>query len=133
MIGDANQGIYLTGFRDPYETADFQSMKFDVVLNPARPTILSPPQSLEVVAGTNHAGFSVSAGNGPHTFQWRWYGGPIPGATNSTLVLTNLDIHDAGGYSVVVSNAHAYVVSPEAWLTVRGPPDVYWDEFTPTN
>jgi hypothetical protein len=133
MIGDANQGIYLTGFRDPYEAADFQSLKFDVVLNPARPTILSPPQSLEVVAGTNRAGFSVSAGNGPHTFQWRWHGGPIPGATNSTLVLTNLNIDDAGGYSVVVSNAHAYVVSPEAWLTVRGPPNVYWDEFTPTN
>ena len=132
MVGDANQGIYLTGMGHPFP-GDFQTLKFNVAAHPLRPTILSPPSDLEVVVGTNTATFSVTTANGPNTFQWRRDGSPILDATNATLTLTNLNLDHAGGFSVIVSNSHDYVVTPEAQLTVRTPPSVYWDTDMATN
>ena len=132
MVGDANQGIYLTGMGDPFP-GDFQTLKFDVAAHPLRPTVLSSPRDLEVVAGTNSASFSVTTANGPNTFQWRRDGRAVPDATNATLVLTSLNIDHAGGYSVIVSNSYDYVVTPEAQLTVRTPPNLSWGIFTATN
>ena len=132
MVGDASQGIYLTGTTDVIPS-DFQTLKFNLAINPDRPTISSRPQPLEVVAGTNRAIFSVSAGNGPNRFQWRSNGVAIAGATSSTLVLTNISTGHAAGYSVIVSNASTYVVTPEARLTVLTAPNVHWEMFTPTN
>jgi hypothetical protein len=132
MVGDANQGVYVTGLGDPFPS-DFQTLKFDVAAHPLRPTILSPPRDLEVIAGTNNASFSVTAANGPNTFQWRRNGTAIPDATNATLILANLHIDHAGGYSVIVSNSYDYVVTPEAQLTVYTPPELSWGIFTGTN
>ena len=129
MVGDANQGVYVTGIGDPFPS-DFQTLKFDVAAHPLRPTILSPPRDLEVVAGTNGASFTVTTANGPNTFQWRRNGVAIPDATNATLELT-LDF--PGAYSVIVSNSYDYVVTPEAQLTIRWAPDLSWGIFIATN
>lgn len=130
MVGDATEGIYLAGATDS-SPSDFQTLKFNLAINPDRPTILSRPQSLDVMAGTNRVSFSVSAGNGPNKFQWRFNGATIAGATRSTLVLSNINTAHAGGYSVIVSNSSTYVVTPEARLTVRTAPDVHWESFRP--
>jgi hypothetical protein len=135
MVGDTNGGIYLAGTSDfPYST-DFQTMKFQVASTPRRPTIIVPPRDLVVVAGTNRAVFSVEAGNGPNTFQWRWNGYEIPGATKATLVLTNIGsgYSHAEVYSVIVRNSYGYVVSPDARLIVREPPAIYWQSPLQTN
>jgi hypothetical protein len=133
MVGDTNGGIYLAGTSDfPYAT-DFQTMKFQVANFPRRPTIIVPPRDLVVVEGTNRAVFSVQTGNGPNTFQWRWNGGEIPGATKATLVLTNIEAGHAGMYSVIVRNSYGYVVSPDARLIVRERPTIYWDPLLRTN
>jgi hypothetical protein len=91
--------------------------------------------ALPVVTGqpgdqTNNAGqtisFSVVATGLPSpAFQWRrdgtnlTDGGNISGATTATLTLTNLQITDAGSYSVIVTNLAGSAVSSNATLAVR--------------
>ena len=53
--------------------------------------------------------------NPPLNFQWKLNAGAIPGATNATLVLTNLQTHDAGNYSVEVSDRDG-VSASKAWV-----------------
>jgi hypothetical protein len=113
---------------------------------PAR--IISQPQNQEVVAGQN-AAFSVSMSPGSFAYQW-YFGaslgylfgfswGPIPGATNSTLALTNVDQTDIfgptlptfvmgdarqGAYYVTISNYSSVLTSSVAYLTVHSPPSI---------
>jgi hypothetical protein len=85
------------------------------------PAIASPPQSQTVLAGKN-AAFSVSA-TGTETlyYQWALNGAPLPGATNSNLLLTNIQLSDAGTYSVLVANAADSTASSTASLIVTPP------------
>jgi hypothetical protein len=128
MVGDNNGGIYVAaaGRTNPVSFTHLYTLKFNPTVSSALPTIISAPQDLEVVSGTNSAVFSVEAGNGPHTFQWRQQGVAIPGATSAVLQLTNIYWAHAQGYSVIVSNAHGFVVTPEAQLTVHIPPRLSW-------
>ncbi len=68
----------------------------------AAPSFTTQPQSVTVVTGSTVA-FTVSA-TGVATYQWRKDGSNILGATNSTLVLTNVGLGDVGAYSVVGTN-----------------------------
>lgn len=50
--------------------------------------------------------FTVSAtGDAPYTYQWRYQGGDITDATTSSYTKSNLQLADAGSYSVVVTGA----------------------------
>jgi plastocyanin len=82
------------------------------------PAILSPPQSTNVVSGGSVEFSVVAAGAPPLTFQWQFNGVDIPGATNSTLVISNATTSNDGNYIVVVSNPFSSVASPPAKLTV---------------
>src|SRR5438876_2127311 len=80
------------------------------------PMIVAQPQSQSVAPWTN-ATFTVSAlSPSPMRYQWRVNSSEITGATNSTLTLTNLDFHDVGYYTVLVSNEAGAVSSTEARL-----------------
>jgi len=84
----------------------------------APPTITRQPQSVTVFAGTNVT-FSVEVeGSQPLSYQWKKDGLLIGGATQSTLVLTNVGTPDEGEYTVTVSNAAGTVTSAAARLTV---------------
>jgi hypothetical protein len=52
------------------------------------------------------------------SYQWSKAGTPINGATDSSLVLPKLQVDDATGYSVTVSNSCGSIVSSNAFLTV---------------
>jgi hypothetical protein len=54
----------------------------------------------------------------PLYYQWYFEGNPITGATNSTLMLSNVTAGAAGNYTVSVSNQIAVAVSSNAVLTV---------------
>ena len=85
------------------------------------PIITSEPQS-QVGYLNQSVQFEVTAipSSPILTFQWQTNGVPLPGATNQTLVLTNLQISNAGAYSVVVVNSYGSVTSaPPATLTVN--------------
>ena len=96
----------------------------NVVAAPAvGPTLTTQPASQTAAAGSSVT-FSVAATGTPApTYQWRLDGQALPGATNATLALTNVQAAQAGSYSVVVSNAGGIVQSSAAVLTVTAPPD----------
>jgi len=58
------------------------------------------------------------------TYQWRFNGKLINGATGPQLHLTNVPLAAAGDYSVIVSNSAAYTISPEARLVLHVPATV---------
>jgi hypothetical protein len=66
------------------------------------------------------AAFSVRAsGSPPLHYQWQKDGAIIGGATDTSLLLNNLQAADAGRYSVVVSNSLGSTTSKDALLTVN--------------
>jgi hypothetical protein len=87
-----------------------------------QPVITTQPQSQTNVVGTD-ALFSVQAtGTEPLGYQWRFYSSDLVNETNTTLVLTNVQVANAGPYTVVVSNVDGMVTSAVATLTVLVPP-----------
>jgi Regulator of chromosome condensation (RCC1) repeat/Immunoglobulin I-set domain/ZU5 domain len=82
------------------------------------PTITTQPASLAVTASSD-AAFAIAArGTEALGYQWRLDGTPITGATGPVLRLAAVTAGNAGGYSVVVSNAAGSVASDTAILTV---------------
>ncbi len=90
------------------------------VLNVVPFLITSQPQSQSVGLSGNLS-FSVSvSGQAPFSYQWQFQNASLAGATNSTLMLTNVQRGQAGAYSVVVSNLFGAVTSSNANLSVLG-------------
>lgn len=87
------------------------------------PVITNQPLSRIGLVGTNFT-FSVLAGGSlPLSYQWFFNtNNLILGATNSSLVLTNIHMSQAGTYSVAVSNPYGTTNSAFALLTVNFPP-----------
>src|SRR5262245_17926196 len=81
----------------------------------AQPVILSPPQHTTNVVGSTAVFKVVAAGAPPLHYQWRFGEnfssfGPLPGETNTTLILTNVML-GVGRCDVVVTNAEGSVTS----------------------
>lgn len=94
-------------------------------------TINTQPKS-QTVALSSAVSFSVTAsGQGPFSYQWQFQNANLPGATNSTLVLTNMQTSQSGVYAVVVSNIFGTVTSSNANLAVIG--IVVWGSFNNGN
>ena len=90
-------------------------------ISPGEPSIVTQPQD-QTVSFTSTASFYVAvAGSPPFQFQWAWNGTNISGATNFGLILTNIQLAQAGLYSVEVSNSLGSTVSSNALLTVIPP------------
>jgi hypothetical protein len=81
------------------------------------PTILSQPVSRTVRQGAQVT-FTVAASGSSLSYQWRFNGLEMSGATDSALVLHNVQGSDAGNYSVVITNLFGSVTSSDANLAV---------------
>jgi hypothetical protein len=82
------------------------------------PTITSSPASQSVVAETTVT-FSASAtGTSPLSYQWQFDGANIPGATNASLTITNVQTANAGNYTMTVNNPFGSAVTSNAVLTI---------------
>ncbi len=89
------------------------------VSTPDAPSIITQPQDQTVSAGDT-ASFTVEAG-GSEPFSYQWYYNTntlVDGATDSTLILTNVQPGEAGLYSVIVSNLAGTITSSNAMLNV---------------
>jgi hypothetical protein len=56
------------------------------------------------------------------SYQWRFNGTNIAGATSASLTLNNLQTNDSGNYTVVLSNSAGSITSAPAVLTIIGEP-----------
>lgn len=87
----------------------------------AAPTITAQPVSQTAAPGGTVV-FSVSAAGLPTpTYQWKFNGAPIPGATSSTLTLSNVQLSQVGTYTVTVTNTIGSVTSSPATLGGTAP------------
>jgi endonuclease/exonuclease/phosphatase family metal-dependent hydrolase len=90
------------------------------VTNP--PAITAQPQSQTNFAGGN-VSFSVTVtGTSPLGFQWVFNGTNISGATTNPFALANIQLTNAGNYSVIVTNVAGSVTSSNAVLAVTNAP-----------
>src|SRR5438552_1900187 len=80
------------------------------------PVITTQPQSQAAIQGGN-ATLSVIA-TGATSFQWRYNGVDILGATNSSLQITNAQTTTNGYYMAVAKNDTGWTPSQLAWLSV---------------
>ena len=79
------------------------------------PTIVTPPQSHNLVAGST-AVLDVATNAEFVTYQWLKNGIPLVGATNRLLTLPNLGAADAGSYAVTLTNSGGTVTSGAATI-----------------
>jgi len=103
------------GFEDPpgYLGLD------DISVTPiSPPAITVQPNSQAAIAGSQ-VNFQVTAtGVAPLTYQWRFNGTSLAGASGASMTLTNVQAAQAGTYTVQVTNAFGSVLSSNATLTV---------------
>ncbi|MBM3832140.1 MAG: hypothetical protein FJ403_02460 [Verrucomicrobia bacterium] len=86
------------------------------------PAIVLPPESQTAQSG-DIVLFTVSATGGlPLEYQWFRDGNALAGQTNSFLFLSDVQVQDAGSYSVGVRNSAGTVTSAPAVLTILPPP-----------
>jgi hypothetical protein len=127
-----------TGASLPLSNVQFANAgNYSVVINNAFGTTVSASGNLEVLTAPNitvqPAGLSASVGDSvnfsaahggssPFTYLWRLNGVPVPGGTNLTLNLFNVQFIQAGNYSVAISNDAGGVVSSNALLVVNSLP-----------
>jgi hypothetical protein len=82
------------------------------------PTITSTPSNQAVVAGTQVTFSASASGTAPLAYQWQFDGASIPGATNTSLIISNALAANAGSYLFVATNPYGSATSAVAVLTV---------------
>jgi hypothetical protein len=85
---------------------------------PLPPGITVQPSSQISVEGSNVVLSVTASGNGPFSYQWSFNGTNISGATNSTLILTDLHPYQSGNYMVTITTPYGSITSAGAAVTV---------------
>ncbi len=140
-FGEFNEFVIESGFVAGINTLDFIVNNAGATVNPTglRVEMIGtvevagePPRLLTApVGGTYLVGDTVTLsvladGTPPLAYQWRRNGTPLPGATESTLVLDAIALAQAGDYTVRVSNSAGEIVSPAVTVKVLEPlPGLY--------
>ncbi len=95
-----------------------------VAYDPAPPSITSQPASQSVDAGATATFNATAVGQPPLTYQWLYNHVPlsntpqIKGAQTASLTLSNVQLSQAGNYSLLVTTPEGNVTSASALLTV---------------
>jgi len=113
-------GSYDAVVNNPLSSATSQVAVL-TVLSPTL-SITTQPSSQTVNTGSNATFNVVATGSGSLRYQWRWNGGNLSGATNSSLLLTNVQPGSAGTYDVIVADVNGSQPSAAAVLTVVARP-----------
>jgi O-glycosyl hydrolase len=140
---DANAQVYYSGnsgalrwgrydygsWPDPIATTGSGSYNYcifatEAAATGAPPNIAMQPTNLTVAVGGEAAMAVVADGTAPLSYQWSLGGTNLVAATNSVLVITNVQLSDAGSYAVEVSNAFGSEQSSNAVLGVGVPPTI---------
>jgi uncharacterized repeat protein (TIGR02543 family) len=88
------------------------------------PTITGVTQSQTVAPGSTVTFQVIAGGSPPLRYQWQLYGIELPGATNASHTISNVQPDNEGDYTVVVSNNAGSITSPVARLSLLTPPAI---------
>ncbi len=80
--------------------------------------ILRPPIGLTAFTGRDVTLQATAVGAAPLSYQWLLNGTNVPGATNTSLILSNLQFANAGSYQLFVSNSISMAISLPAPVNV---------------
>ena len=107
---------------DSATSFDTSLFKVEFIPGATPPSIDFDPQDQSALVGQDTS-FSVQAsGTAPLRYQWYYNTNTVlTNATSSILTLTNVQLTDSGGYSVVVTNGSGSITSAVAQLTVSLP------------
>ena len=87
-----------------------------------KPVILTPPQNQVVDEGQPASFGIIATGAPPLSYQWRFNGSALLGATNDVLSFPAAQVSQVGAYDVLVFSPNGSALSPAAWLSVVKPP-----------
>ncbi len=82
------------------------------------PFVITEPEHAIVSAGLSPTFSVIALGYPTPTYQWRFNGTPIDGATNATYTVPAVTATNAGSYDVVISNSAGATTSAAVPLTV---------------
>jgi pectate lyase len=116
-VQPADQGTYSVVISNFVGITNSSYAVLFVNTNPVAPSFTSPPASQVVLQGNNASFNATIIGTEPVTYQWSYNSVPIPGATSLSLILTNVQTGNSGGYTLSASNS-AGVATSTAILTV---------------
>jgi hypothetical protein len=130
VSGDDNNHAYFDGLIDEAAVynralsaaeiaAIYNALQAGKCLSATPPVITAQPQSQTVYATTAASLQVAVAGPRPMSYQWRFNGAPLAGATNSTLNFASIQPTNTGTYTVAVTNLYGAVLSSNATLTVN--------------
>ncbi len=117
-VQSANAGNYRAILTNPAGSITTAVAQLMVVVLPK----ISPQPASQTVALGSNVNLSVGAtGTAPISYQWRFGGVNLQGATANSLLRTNFQPGNQGSYDVVVSNLAGTTISEPAWLYLNGP------------
>ena len=93
-----------------------------------RPVIYQQPQSTIRFAGDPVLISVAAGGSSPLSYQWKFNGGVLPNATNSTYFLSAAQFNNAGTYTCTITNGQGSTNTAGAALTVLTMPTVSYAE-----
>ena len=109
-----NAGSYFAVVGGPGNTVI--SSNAVLTVTPSAPVISTQPAGGTAVSGSTFIFSSGAMGTEPLFYQWLFNGSPIPGATGTSLTLTNVQFSYGGNYSLLASNSIGVIVSSNALL-----------------
>lgn len=86
----------------------------DIIL----PTLIVQQPSESLIQGQSATLSVVVSGTQPMTYQWQDNGTNIPGATNATYTISDVQLSNAGSYTVTVANPAGSMTTTAAAITV---------------
>jgi hypothetical protein len=84
------------------------------------PKIIVRPLGQTLFTGVSARLNVVAEGTPPLRYRWKKNGVDLQGETNATLVFADVQLTNAGQYSVIVSNAAGFAISDSAMIEVKG-------------
>jgi len=95
-----------------------------LTVTPLAPYFVVQPVGASVSAGSSRTFTGLANGSQPITYQWQHSGTNLPGATLTSLTLSNLGLADSGAYTLTASNIVGVSTSAVAQLTVYQIPTI---------
>lgn len=115
----ADAGVYTVRVANSAGSVISSNAVLSVVTSDSPPLLTTYPQSQTVTAGASVTLTAAAQGTGPLSYQWKFNGSNLAGATLPSLILDNVQAANAGSYKVSVTNNAGSETSPPAALTVH--------------